>query len=223
MFLWLVYAATTWYRYGREARGGKRDPLLDRFIPSYEVAERHEIRVAAPAMITYAAAREMDLHHSQLVRAIFRGRELLMRAQPTGERRPQPLLDEVLALGWGVLAEEPGLEIVVGTVTQPWEANVSFHSLPPAEFAAFQKPGHAKIVWTLAVKPLGPAESVFCTETRVATTDRYARERFRRYWAVFSPGILLIRRQSLRLVRADAERRHRAEAQRHQAEPLNPE
>ena len=68
-----------------------------------------------------------------------------------------------------------------------------------------------KIVWNLAVEPLGPAESVFRTETRVATTNAYARERFRRYWAVFSPGILLIRRESLRLVKADAERRHRAE------------
>ena len=48
------------------------------------------------------------------------------------------------------------------------------------------------------------------TETRVATTDKYARERFRRYWAVVSPGVRLIRVEGLRVVRADAERRYRA-------------
>jgi hypothetical protein len=32
---------------------------------------------------------------------------------------------------------------------------------------------------------------------------------FRRYWSIFSPGILLIRREALRVVRAEAERRYR--------------
>ncbi len=36
-----------------------------------------------------------------------------------------------------------------------------------------------------------------------------ARERFRRYWAMFSPGILIIRYEGLRLVKAEAERRVR--------------
>ena len=206
---WLGYAATAWYRYGRVVENGTRDALLDRFMPAYEVRERHETRVAAPAADTYAAARAMDLYRSPLVHAIFRGRELLMRPEPTRERRPQPLVDEVLALGWGVLAEEPGREIVVGAVTQPWTGDVVFRALPPAEFASFNEPGYAKIVWTIAADPLGPAESTFRTETRVVTTDAYARERFRRYWAVFSPGILLIRRESLRLVKAEAEQQFR--------------
>jgi hypothetical protein len=51
--------------------------------------------------------------------------------------------------------------------------------------------------------------SVFRTVTRVRTTDPQARRMFRRYWSTFSPGILLIRREALRVVRAEAERRHR--------------
>jgi hypothetical protein len=54
----------------------------------------------------------------------------------------------------------------------------------------------------------GPSSSVFSTETRVTTTDPMSRERFRRYWAFLSPGIRLIRYEILRLVRAEAERRH---------------
>src|SRR5947208_6990648 len=83
------------------------------------------------------------------------------------------------ALGWGVLAEVPGREIVIGAVTQPWMANVVFHALPPAEFAAFDEPEYAKIVWTLRADPIAAGESLFRTETRVNTTDPEARRKFR--------------------------------------------
>ncbi len=203
--------AATWYRYGRVARHGGLPTLLDRFLPTCEVLERHETRVVAPAEMTFVAAREMDLMQSPLVRAIFRGRELLMRATPATKRQERTFLHEVLELGWGVLAEESGREMVLGAVTQPWEADVRFRSLPPDEFAAFDAPGYAKIAWTIRAEPLGPATSRFCTETRVATTDADSRKRFRRYWTMVSPGVRLIRRESLRLVRADAERRYRVQ------------
>jgi hypothetical protein len=205
--LGLTYIARTWYRYGRTKRDGKEDPLLDRFLPTHEVGERHETTVRAPASITYRAARELDLQESRLIKAIFAGRELIMRASPARKQAPGPFLQQVLDLGWAILAEEPGRELVLGAVTQPWKADVRFRGLPPEEFAAFQEPGYAKIAWTLAVEPRGPGSSLFRTETRVATTDPSSRERFRRYWSVFSPGILLIRRETLRLVKRNAERR----------------
>ena len=100
---------------------------------------------------------------------------------------------------------------MVGAVTQPWKADVEFRGMDPEEFAAFNEPGFAKIVWTLGVEPLTEKASVFRTETRVATTDAESRSRFRRYWSVFSPGILLIRYETLRLVKREAERMALAE------------
>ena len=67
-------------------------------------------------------------------------------------------------------------------------------------------PGYAKIAWTLEVEAAGASSSRFSTETRVMTTDPVSRERFRRYWAYLSPGILMIRYEILRLVKAKAER-----------------
>jgi hypothetical protein len=209
----LGYGATTWYRYGRVKPKERDDELLDRFIPSYEVGERHEVRVAAPADTTFAAARGLELNRSPLVRAIFRGRELLMGSTRPGDRPPpRAFLEEVLSLGWRILAEDPGREIVVGAVTQPWKADVVFRGLPPEKFAGFSEPDYAKIAWSLAVSPAGPRTSVFRTETRVATTDASARAKFRRYWAALSPGILLIRRETLRMVKKEAERRARESA-----------
>jgi hypothetical protein len=202
------YGAVTWYRYGRAARSGDGDELLDRFMPDCEVREHHEVRVAAPAAVTFAAARELELQRSPLIRGIFRARELMMGATAVRGRPPQrPFLEEVLSLGWRILAEEPGRQIIVGAVTQPWQADVVFRRVPPEEFAAFDQAGYVKIAWTLDATPLGPRDSVFRTETRAMATDPESRARFRRYWTVVSPGIRLIRRETLRLVKREAEAR----------------
>jgi hypothetical protein len=188
------------------------DALLDRFMPSYDVAKRHETVVRAPAPVTWDVARALDLHKSALIHALFAGRELLMRATPPKVVEPRPFIAEALELGWRILAEEPGHELVMGAVTRPWEANVTFRGLDPEAFAGFQEPGYAKIVWTIAVEPLDSERCAFRTETRVATTDPQSRARFKRYWLVFSPGILLIRRETLRLVKRAAEARFALEA-----------
>jgi hypothetical protein len=203
------YVGVTWCRYGHLQRraGDEPDPLLDRFMPVYEVVERHHTRVGAPAEVTLDVAKTMDLFQLPFVRAIFKGRELILGATPDERPRPRGLLAEVQSLGWVVLAETPAREIVVGAVTKPWEPNVTFRSLAPDEFAAFAEPGYVKIAWTLRADPFSQRESIFRTETRVLATSPSARARFRRYWAFLSPGIILIRWMSLAPLKAEAERR----------------
>jgi hypothetical protein len=201
--------ATTWSRYGRvpSASPDQRDPLLDQFMPEYEVAERHQVRVAAPPAITLAAAADTDLQRSRIVRAIFMAREIVLGAAPDAATRPKGLLAQTTSLGWRVLGETPGREIIVGAVTQPWLPNVVFRGLAPEEFRGFDEPGYVKIAWTLRADPVGESASMFHTETRVVTTDPTARRKFRWYWARFSPGIVLIRRVMLGLLKTEAERR----------------
>jgi hypothetical protein len=205
-----MYVAVTWYRYGRAAQptdSGDRDSLLDRFIPMYEVAERHHVRVVAPAETTFFTACHMYLQQSAVVRAIFKGRELILGGKSEEKSSPLGLVAQAKAWGWGVLAEVPGREIIFGGVTQPWLANPVFRALPPDEFEAFDEPGYVKIAWTLRADPIDAAKSVFRTETRVATTDPTSRAQFRRYWAFLSPGIKMIRWISLGPLKTEAERR----------------
>ena len=209
-----AYAGVTWCRYGQVPRATPQDEdrLLDEFMPDYETVERHRIRVRAPAEVTLAVAREMKLMDLPIVRAIIKGRELILGATPVESKGPRGLLEEVQSLGWVVLAEIPGREVVVGAVTKPWDANVTFRSIPPVEFAAFSEPDYVKIAWTLRADPVSAAESIFRTETRAIATDAAARTKFRRYWAFLSPGIAVIRLASLRPTKAEAERRARMHA-----------
>src|SRR5262245_23740794 len=79
-----LYAGLTWLRYGQCSRASREDedPLLDRFMPAYEVVERHHIRVAASAQTTFRAACETNLLASPISRAIFRAREVILGSTP---------------------------------------------------------------------------------------------------------------------------------------------
>jgi len=192
---YVAYVAHTWRRYGRPARPAwwDRDELLDRFIPVYDVVERHHVLVNAPADVVLRAACAQRLSRLPLVRTIFKIRELILRSERDATVGSPGLLEQTTSLGWVVLAEIPGREVVVGAVARPWEANVTFRGIPPQSFAAFDEPGYVKIVWTLRTTPAGAGRSVFRTETRAVATDADARARFRVYWAFLSPGIIAIR------------------------------
>jgi hypothetical protein len=205
------YVGVTWLRYGHVAAAcpGDADSLLDRFMPVCDVAERHHIRVAAPPDITFTVACEQDLMALPVVQAIFKAREILLGSDPDTAAHPRGLLALTKSIGWGVLAEVPGREVVMGAVTQPWNANVIFRPLPPSEFVAFDQPGYVKIAWTLRADPAGTNGSIFRTETRAVATGPTARGKFRRYWSFLSPGIILIRWASLGPLKREAERRAR--------------
>lgn len=175
-------------------------------MPEYEVAERHTIRVIAPAEITFEAATSLDLQHSTIISGLFKTREFMLGGQQSKPVLPKPLLPWAEALGWGMLAQVPGREVVLGAVTRPWEPNVVFRPLSPGEFADFHEAGYVKIIWTLRSDTVSATESIARTDTRVTTTDPGARAKFRLYWAFLSPGILLIRRVALAMVKKEAER-----------------
>jgi len=203
-----IYFAATWINYGKVTRNAStpNGALLDQFLPTYEVSERHETRVDAPVSVTYQVSKEVDPNRSTLVRSIFEARQRLMGGRGEAALPSRPLLEMTKDLGWGVLAEVPGRVIVMGAYTQPWLAQVRFQALPPDQFATFHQPGYVKIIWTIEADSLGPLRSMARTQTRVETTDTRSRARFRTYWSKFSPGILLIRKQILDQIKSEAER-----------------
>ncbi len=210
----MLYVSSNWLRYGHPKRPKLSDRLLDRFMPDYEVREHHEISVAAPADVTFTTALEQDLS-SHLIDALFATRQLIMRA-PKAEEVERPsggMLPLMVSFGWVILAHEAGREIVFGTVTKPWEKNARFESVPADEFEAFDEPGYVKIALTLAAERRGELHSKAITETRVIATDDMARRNFRRYWTLVVPGVRLIRREMLRIIKRAAERRYEEQSE----------
>ena len=154
----------------------------DRFLPRYDVRERHEILVRASPERAFEAFRRVDFSRSLLIRVIFGLRTLpsLLRGQPWGAP-PGPFLEQALGMGWVALDETPGRELVAGAVTQPWAPVVTFTGIPAARFAAIAEPGLVKIVWGFSAEPAGEGRALLATETRVQATDEASRARFRLY------------------------------------------
>ena len=182
---------------------------LDPFIPKPDVRERFETTIGAPAALVMETAANFDIQSPVVVRAIFRLREMLMRAPRSPARRPQGLLSEMRSLGWGLLVEEPGRLIVCGSACRPWLADSGFRPIPSDGFAAYSEPDQVKIAWTLEAEALGPALTRFAHETRAVATEGKARTRFLRYWRWARLGIISIRLLLLPAIRQAAERRWR--------------
>lgn len=131
----------------------------------------------------------------------------MLRGVPFRPEGSRGILDETLGQGFGVLAEDPGREIVIGACCEPWRREVVFRPLPPERFAAFAEPGFVKIAVSFAAEPLGADNARFVTRTRAVATDAEARRKFRRYWSRMSAGIILIRWFFLPLLKKQVERR----------------
>jgi hypothetical protein len=201
-----TYVAATWWRYGKRQATAETDTLLDVFMSDYEVGARHEIAVRAPADVAFAIACGEHVGDSAIVKALFTMREWIFGAPSQRVTVAGGLVEQIKAVGWAVLAEEHGREIVFGAVTQPWKADVAFRAVGREDFARFAEPGYVKIIWTLRADPVGDDRCLVSTETRVATTSPDARARFRWYWSFLSPGIKLIRLVMLSQIKCQAER-----------------
>src|SRR5262245_5058085 len=100
---YVAHVGAAWIDYGRPRAPApdENDPLLDRFMPVYDVAERHHIGVAAPADVTFAVACETDLLQSKLARAIVKAREVMLGSEPDRTTRPGGILAYTTSFGTG--------------------------------------------------------------------------------------------------------------------------
>ena len=188
----------------------RKSAVLDTFIPHPDAGGRYEITIHAPADLVLNVARNFDIESVRMVRGIFWLRAKVLGAALPAERPRQGLVDNMKAMGWVCLADQPGRFYIGGAACQPWLADVVFSPIVPEQFVDYTGPDQVKIAWTLEVESLGPALTRFATETRVVATDDQARVRFRSYWRKFGIGIVLIRRLLLPVIRRHAEQQYHA-------------
>lgn len=178
---------------------------LEALLPTFDVRERHSVRIRAPAERVYRLACEVDIDSIWFVRTIFRLRDFLLRTR-VPPRAPQGFIESMRGLGWEVLLERPGSLSIHGAACKPWESEVVFRGIPPTEFGKPHPAGQVQIAWTIEVRDLGSGHAEFATETRAWATDALARRRFLRYWRWARFGIIPIRWALLGAIRRGAER-----------------
>ena len=189
--------------------------LLDDFLPEHDFVERHSVNVSATPAAAFAAIRRADLGRGPLTRTLFLLRAipgLLVAPRATfrrflGHRSVAVTLDALASAGFVLLGEQPGHEVVLGTIGRFWRPSGGMRPFEAAEFASFREAGWAKGAWNFRVSVAPDGATTLSTETRVRCTDPRSRRTFRRYWRLVRPFSGLIRIEMLRAIRREAERR----------------
>lgn len=177
------------------ATGGTR---LDEAMPRYQFYERHSLRIEAPPEQVWTALHEVtaaDIRFFRTLTWIRRfgrpGPEHILNAPSH-----RPILDVALRTSFMRLAEEPGRELVIGTVVI---APNSDRPRTPDGFRKLERAGYTKAAMNFLLEAHSGG-SLLATETRVFATDPATRRRFATYWRVIYPGSALIRRHWLRAI-----------------------
>jgi hypothetical protein len=179
--------------------------LIERFIPSFDVVERHATVASATPDHAYAVIRRIDLARSVPIRLLVTLRGLAAMTRGRSVRRSWRL-DDIIGAGFVLLAEEPGVEVVLGVVGRFWTPAGGLRRVAAQEFVGFDDPGFAKAAWNFRVDPMPDDRVRVSTETRVRCTDDASRRKFLRYWRLIGPFSGFIRSRALALVRAEVER-----------------
>ena len=180
--------------------------LIDDYLSEYDVAAKYQIDVQAPIEQVYQAVRNLDLNGSIIARLLFRLRELPAFFRPRKSRQGLGLtLDDLIQSGFILLGENPPHEIVVGVVGRFWTLSGCIQRLDAKGFRAFDQSGFAKAVWNFSLAERETNLVDLATETRIHCLDDESLRRFRRYWTLIGPFSGVIRKETLRTVRRQAE------------------
>jgi hypothetical protein len=197
------------------ARRNTRGPTrLDAFVPEFQFAEFHERLVRATPETIDAAIRSVPAEEIRLFRLLtwIRNPRLSGKAAPEtilSPPRKAPILDVATRSGFVLLSDEPGREIVLGTlVVHPRGVRLAVPN-DPAEtgrrFAALSEPGYAKAAMNFRIEPRPDGTCRLTTETRIFAADARTARRFARYWRFVFPGSALLRVTWLDAIAARAE------------------
>ena len=145
---------------------------------------------------------------------LFELRELPQNIARRWRGEPRPPMPAAVTFGeitkqgpeWVGLAEESGVELVIGAVGRFWHKDYGTRKVTEAEFIPFNEPGFAKLAVSLAVRAAGSG-TILRYEARTATTDETARRTFRRYWRFIGTGVGIVMRRVVRRIKREAEQR----------------
>lgn len=175
---------------------------LDDLVPHPRLLEIDRVDVASPPDRIWALLRHGDLARSRVVRWLFALRAVPARlaGEPpgSGSLRLDDLTSSVARPGFSILVDRPPHEVALGAIGRVWQPDITFEHVDGADaFAAFMRPGFAKVAWAIRVAPLGARDTRVEVEVRVDTTDEESAAKFRRYFRLVGPASRFIRRSTL--------------------------
>ncbi len=172
--------------------------LIDHFLSEYQTVEQHDITVRSAPAEVFGLLSTIDLGKSRVIRGLFR-----LRGLPSSVIT----LRRLQWSGFALLGEITDEELVLGLVGRPWRPSGDLQNINSATFKQYDLPGYVKIAWNFSVEALTDDQTRVATETRIQCLDTGSYWRFQLYWFLVGPFSAIIRREMLRVIKKEAERR----------------
>ncbi|SRR5712692_661078 len=179
--------------------------LIDSFAPNPDAVEIHRIAINASPKVVYRALWTADLGRSPIIKLLLALRslpEFTLHPCRSLPRDRKITLQTLIDSGFGVLAEQPEKEIILGVSGRFWRPTGNLSPFNRADFDGPVPAGLARAVWNFRVEGSND-RTTLSTETRVICGDSRSRGKFRAYWFFVRPFSGLIRRLMLRAVRRE--------------------
>jgi hypothetical protein len=182
--------------------------LIDSFAPNPDAGETHSIVVDASRPTVYKTLWTADLGGSPIIKALLTLRSVpQFVAHPcrTWPRNQQVTLQTLIDSDFGLLAEKPEEEIILGVTGRFWRPSGNLSPFHRADFDEPVPEGVARAVWNFSLSDRGNGQTILGTETRIICGDPASRRKFLAYWLIVRPFSGLIRLIMLKRVRKIAE------------------
>jgi hypothetical protein len=187
--------------------------MLDWLLPDFDATlVEHRIIDAEPEAV-YRAVTSVDMAEIPkayaAVRVLFAVRGVAERLVNAllGRPTPEAVPDGPLRLGdmsergeWVKLGDDPPDEFAFGVIGRFWGGETTWETIDAYDFAAFDRPGLAKIACSITVRPYGTVRTLVSYEARTQALDPESRAQFLRYWRVVRPGVAIVMRAFLSAV-----------------------
>ncbi len=183
--------------------------LLTAFSPNPDAFEVHSIEIAAAPETVYQTLWTVDLAKVPVAKVLLALRSLptLLSQGSKAFSSREITLRSLLDMGFGLLAEEPGSEMVIGILGRFWLPTKNIEPFDREAFLRPVAPGIAQAAWNFHVVAEDDGRTTLWTETRITCGDPASRFKFRLYWFFVRPFSGLIRILMLREIRRAIETR----------------
>ncbi len=186
--------------------------LLDNILPEYQIRAVYSVEIQATREEVYRAILHSPFMDSLIFRVLMRLRELPSKLSGKGEeffsKEIGPLDDFAEKSKFVILGKKENEDLVFGLIGRFWDViNTDPRDISDLdEFNAFNKPGYGKAVMNFYLEPSSENITKLSTETRVYFSDDKYLNRFRIYWFFIGSLSGLIRRNFLKIIKANAEK-----------------
>jgi hypothetical protein len=202
---------------GEIVAAGARPMLIEDALPEFDAVRREHAVISGSRDAVWSAVVCADFldawRDNRVVAALFGMRSAAERAVSAVQGRDytEPPVPESLRLAdmehsgeWVLLGEDPPREIAFGAIGRFWAGETAWLDIDADDFAAFDKPGFARIACNFSLRPYGRAATLVTYEVRTQATDCASSRAFLRYWKPLSPFIGVVMRSQLTVIAKEA-------------------